>query len=292
MRRTADYIGCEHCNDRHVHHHLRTTCSFEGCHRPICYRCVYGLIFKRPDSYHSNIRCPNCNIGHFTIEGIDEAIDREDELIEDAMRIQADIWDLSTPPMRQMKAFSARNCHLQELYKTMIKNFGRIMNSAEYEVLDVDQDVSMKRLSLELARLTAIYERKFHSRHTKLILGPLDRIRINGVAPKSCYHSAERLRAASSEESEVKQLQQQLKSQQQYFQHMELMLQSKDMELMQLQSKDVELKQAMQRLHDESKLDQCRRELESRVRCLTEKLRDYESREDHCTALLESIYGK
>jgi hypothetical protein len=246
---------------------------------------VYGLIFERPESYHTNIRCPYCNKGHFIVEGIDEAIDREDELIEDAMRIQADIWDLSTPPMRQMKGLSAK-IHLQssiidpacnyvegltettKLYKTMIKNFGRILSSAEYEVLDVDQDVSMRRLSLELARLTAIYQRKLHSSHMKLILGPLDRIRINGLAPKRCYHNAEQLRAASTEEGEVQQLQRQLKSQQQYLQHMELML----------KSKDEELKQAMQHLHEEAELDQCRRELESR--------------EDQLAALLEGIYGK
>ena len=285
MWRAADCACCEHCNDKHDDHNLRTTCSFEGCHRSICYRCVYGLIFKRPDSYHSNIRCPNCNRGHFTVEGIDEAIDRETELIEDAMRIQADIWDLSTPPMRQMKGLSAKN-YLQssiidpacndvegltettKLYKTMIKNFGRILSSAEYEVLDVDQDVSMRRLSLELARLTAIYQRKLHSSHMKLILGPLDRIRINGVAPKRCYYSAEQLRAASTEEGEVQQLQRQLKSQQQYLQDIELML----------KSKDEELKQAMQHLHKEAELDQRRRELESR--------------EDHLVALLESICGK
>jgi hypothetical protein len=155
-----------------------------------------------------------------------------------------------------------------KLYKTMIKNYGRILSSAEYEVLDVDQDVSMRRLSLELARLTAIYQRKLHSSHMKLILGPLDRIRINGVAPKRCYYSAEQLRAASTEEGEVQQLQRQLKSQQQYLQDIELML----------KSKDEELKQAMQHLHKEAELDQRRRELESR--------------EDHLVALLESIYGK
>jgi hypothetical protein len=150
----------------------------------------------------------------------------------------------------------------------MIKNFGRILSSAEYEVLDVDQDVSMRRLSLELARLTAIYQRKLHSSHMKLILGPLDRIRINGVAPKRCYYSAEQLRAASTEEGEVQQLQRQLKSQQQYLQDIELML----------KSKDEELNQAMQHLHKEAVLDRRRRELESR--------------EDHLVALLESICGK
>jgi len=109
------------------------------------------------------------------------------------------------------------------------------------------------------------------------------------------------LRAASTEEGEVQQLQRQLKSQQQYLQDIELML----------KSKDEELKQAMHRLLEEhntacsacmSKLDLCRRELESknkviivgvfRERCLTEKMLDYKSRVDQMTALLESIYGK
>jgi len=232
-------------------------------------------------------------------------------LIEDALRIQANIWDINIP--LRMKGFSVKNYlhstidpvssdgkEAVKLYKTMIKNFGRILSSAENDVLDVDQDVSLLRLSLELARLTAIYQRRLHSKHTKLILGPLDRIRINGIDPKRCYLSAEQLRAASINVSAVEQLQQRVKSQQLYLQHMECMMQSKD-------SRIADLQQEMQRLREEHsrtgiELERCMRELESkdeainigmlREQCLSERLRDYESRVDHAAVLLQSIYGR
>jgi len=221
-------------------------------------------------------------------------------LIEDALRIQANIWDLNIP--LRMKGFSVKNYlhstidpvsrdgkEAVKLYKTMIKNFGRILSSAENDVLDVDQDVSLLRLSLELARLTAIYQRRLHSKHTKLILGPLDRIRINGIDPKRCYLSAEQLRAASINVSAVEQLQQRVKSQQLYLQHMECMMQSKDSRIEDLQQEMQEHSRTGIQL--ESK-DEAINIGMLREQCLSERLRDYESRVDHAAVLLQSIYGR
>jgi len=273
------------------------------------------LIFKQSDTYLSNIRCPKCNEGHFRVEGIDDAINREADLIEVAIRIQGEIWGVYIPS--QMKGFSIKkylNGHsvnvgnkiLTEaviLYKFMILNFAKILNSNEYEIADVNQDLPLPRLSLELARLTAIYQKKFHRGCSKLILGPLDKICINGANPKVRYSIAEHLRAANTEETVVEQLRQQIKALQQHLQHIELMLHEKNNHI-------AELQQTISRLIDDhsihrniydNALEMLRAELLLKdktisdsllkERYLLERLRNYESRVDHVTTLLESIDG-
>ena len=131
------------------------SCDTSKCTAIICSRCTHEIMRHKADTYLSAPSCPFCSVGFLSIEGIDEALALENQLIMDAARYVG---------LKDPKGDND--------YRRMIDKFKLMGYAGNMSQLTKQQDqASTSQLRLEVARLSALF-----ADSKQLPPGPLEKI--------------------------------------------------------------------------------------------------------------------